>query len=88
MGDGLGGKLGGRVADIVNRAALDRLDRSAGVFARIAMGVQDDFFRLTGAELRDTMGPFYAEVAKAEGAPPWLRDTTKFLAKGDRKSVV
>lgn len=82
MGDGLGGKIGSRVAELVNRAAMDRLDRSAGVFSRIAMTVQEDFFRLTGSELRDTMGPFYAEIAKAEGAPPWLKDTTKFLSKG------
>ena len=82
MRDGLGGKIGSRVADIVNRAALDRLDRSAGVFSRIAMSVQEDFFRLTGSELRDTMGPFYAKIAEREGAPPWLADTTKFLARG------
>lgn len=82
MGDGLGGKIGDRIAGIVNRAAMDRLDRSAGVFSRIAMSAQEEFFRLTGSELRQTMGPFYAKIAEREGAPPWLTDTTKFLAKG------
>ena len=81
-GDSLGGKLGTRIAAINAKTRLDTLDRAAPLVSRLVMAAQEDFFRQTGAELASTMGPFYAKIAEREGAPPWLADTTKFLAKG------
>jgi hypothetical protein len=82
MGDTLGGKLGTRVADIINRAALDRLDRSAPTFSRIGMALQEDFFRLTGFEVANTIGPMFADIAAHPQTPPWMKSTAQFVANG------
>ena len=82
VGDTFGGKLGTRMADIVNRAALDRLDRSAPMFARIAMAVQEDFFKLTGREVSQTIGPLFAAIGEHPDSPKWMKDTGLFVARG------
>lgn len=82
MGDTFGGKLGTRLADINNRAALDRLHKSTPVFSRIAMAIQEDFFRLTGSEVRATIGPMFDQIAAHPDSPKWMKDTASFVAGG------
>lgn len=82
MTDGLGGKIGTRVANTVIRAKLASLGQSQGLFVKTGMALQDEFFRLTGSELVRTVGPVYQAIADATPGPGWLRDTATFLAQG------
>lgn len=82
MGDSLGGKVGTRVAGILQRTRLDTLDRSAPMISRLVMAAQEDFFRLTGAEVAQTIGPMFAQIAEHPDAPVWLRDSGLFVARG------
>lgn len=78
----IGGKIGGRVAEYLSRAYLNTKERSAGHVVRVGMALQDEFFRLTGAEIRGTIGPLWGMVADAPDVPEWARNTAHFLGRG------
>lgn len=82
MGDGLGGKIGTRVAEINTRAKLATLDRATPLFVKTGMALQEEFFRLTGSEIRQTIGPMYRVIGNHPGAPKEFADTLNFLADG------
>src|SRR5512142_1140723 len=46
------------------------------------MAMQEEFFALTGSEIRRTFGPAWRQLAEHQDAPPWLRDTANFVADG------
>lgn len=79
---GIGGKIGGRVADYLTRSYLSTKDQSSGHLIRVGMQMQDEFFRLTGGELKRTVGPLLGQLADAPDGPKWARDTFQFLARG------
>lgn len=80
--DGLGGKIGERIADINMRAKLSTMERMRPELVRLFMAGQDEFFRLTGGEVNRTIGPFWDEIAKQPNAPDFLKDTAGFIAAG------
>lgn len=81
-GTSVGGRLAGRLTDQVVRGKAAITERLAPHWVRVGMGVQEEFFRLTGAEVRRTVGPLWAKVADHPDAPDWLRSTTEFVARG------
>lgn len=82
MSNSIGGRIGERIADINTRAKLATLDRSTGIFAKTGMLLQEEFFRLTGTEVRGTVGPMWTSIAQLDNAPQWLTDTARFVAAG------
>lgn len=80
--DNLGGKLGGRVADIMSRVLVDHAQRARPERVRLGMALQDEFFRLTGNEVASTIGPFFRAVSDHPDAPDWLKRTGAFIANG------
>lgn len=78
----LGGKVGGRVASLVSAATVATRAKMAPHTVGVAMQVQDSFFRLVGAEIRNTIGEPLARIADSEKAPEWARKTFNFLARG------
>jgi hypothetical protein len=82
MADGLGSKIGPRIAEINNRAKLDMLGRSAPLVTRLGMALQEEFFRLTGTELVRTVGPLYAAVAGQAPPSSAVKPLLEFLAQG------
>jgi hypothetical protein len=82
MADGLGGKIGTRIADINTRAKADMLRRAAPLFVSTGMALQEEFFRLTGSELVRTVGPLYRALADAADPGDWVKPTMQFLADG------
>jgi hypothetical protein len=82
MADNLGGKVATRVANVVTRAKLQTLGQSQGLFVKTGMALQEEFFRLTGSELRGTFGPIYQRLADAAPADSWVKPTATFLANG------
>lgn len=77
-----GAGIAGKLSDHVTRSVLSARELSAGLTTRVAMDVQDQFFRLTGAEVRKTIGPLWAEIADHEDAPMWAKQTANFVARG------
>lgn len=82
MADSLGGKVGTRVANIIQRGKLSTLDQSRGLIVKTGMALQEEFFRLTGGELRNTFGPIYQALADQAPAQGWVKPTMTFLAEG------
>lgn len=82
MGDSLGAKVGTRVAGLMQRSKLATLDQSTGLIVRTGMALQEEFFRLTGAELVRTFGPVYQRLADAAPADSWVKSAGQFLAAG------
>jgi hypothetical protein len=82
MADNLGGKIGPRVAEIIARSKLDTLNRSTGLFVKTGMAIQEEFFRLTGLELANTVGKVYATIAEQADDSTWIGPTMRFLAEG------
>jgi hypothetical protein len=82
MADNLGGKVATRVANVVTRAKLQTLSQSQGLFVKTGMALQEEFFRLTGSELRGTFGDIYKRLADAAPAEGWIKPTATFLANG------
>lgn len=78
----LGGKVGGKVADYLSRAYLSTKERSAGHVVRTGMQLQEEFFKLTGAEIRGTVGPLWCKIADHPDAPDWARNTANFIGRG------
>jgi hypothetical protein len=78
----LGGKLGMRWAAIQERHKLLLADKMTPIIVKHGMSLQHEFYRLTGSELRATIGPMYRRLAETPGIPDAARDTFTFLANG------
>lgn len=77
-----GGGVAGKITDQVVRGKLAVAERLTPHLVRTAMGVQEEFFRLTGSEVKATIGPLWAMMADHPDAPDWLRKTGNFVARG------
>lgn len=80
--DSTGGKLAGKITEHIVRGKVAATERLADHTIRVGMGLQEAFFGLTGAEIKRTVGPFWAEIADEELMPDWARQTGQFLARG------
>lgn len=77
----LGGKVGGRIASLVSAATVATKVKTAPHIVATVMKAQDEFFRLVGSEIRNTIGEPLARVADHEDAPAWAKRTFDFLAR-------
>jgi hypothetical protein len=82
VADSLGGKIGSRIADINTRAKVDMLNRATPLFVKTGMAMQEEFFRLTGLELVNTVGQVYRTLANEAEGGTWVKPTMEFLADG------
>jgi hypothetical protein len=78
----LGGRIGKRIAALVWKAKIDAIHRSAPQFVRTFMHAQDEFFALTGRELRATAGPLWQQIATHPNANEHVAGTAAFLHAG------
>lgn len=79
---GLGGRIGGKVAAHVANAALSSKVKAAPIQRAVGNQILSDFFAGTGAELRNTMGPIFADLAKHPDTPDNVRPLFHFLSRG------
>lgn len=79
---GLGGRLGGKLAQLVVQAHLAGKGQSAGITRGVAGLVLQDFFAGTGAELVGTMGHIFRDLADHPDTPDDLRKLFGFLSRG------
>lgn len=80
--DHLGGKLGPRMARVVADAIAETHGKLGPHKVRTAMHLQDQFFRLVGSEISDTLGPHFRMLATHPDTPPHLAKTFAFMADG------
>jgi len=80
--DGIGGKLATRITDLVVRGKVSTAEHLAEHYTRVGMNMQEAFFGLTGAEIKRTIGPVWAEIADEPEFPEWARSTGEFLSRG------
>lgn len=80
--DGIGGKLAGKVTEQLVRAKVATAERLAEHTTRVGMSLQEQFFALTGSEIKATIGPAFAEIADEPDMPKWARDVGQFLSRG------
>lgn len=78
----LGGTIGKRVSSLVSEATVATRAKTAKITHDTFMVAQDSFFRLVGSEIRDTIGPMFAEIADHEDTPEWAKRTFNFLGRG------
>jgi hypothetical protein len=78
----LGGRVGGRMARIVADASVYSRQRMLAPTRGLVAVALEDFFALTGSELRNTMGGLYHSLASHEEMPDEFRKIFGFLAKG------
>lgn len=78
----IGGRIAEKVTEQVVRGKVSAFERLVPHAIRTGMGLQEEFFRLTGKEVRETIGPLYAVLADHPESPDWLRKTTEFLSRG------
>lgn len=78
----LGNRLGPRVAEVVSRAVAAHHHRMGPHKVKLGMQLQEEFFRLTGSEVKDTLGPVFCELADHPDTPPELRRLWEFLGRG------
>lgn len=78
-----GGKLGGRIAGLVSESTVHTRAKTAKITHDVALQIQHSFFKLVSGEIRDTVGPLFAQVADDPDAPEWVRRTFGFLARGE-----
>lgn len=79
---GVGGRIGGKVAAHVANAVVSSRAQSAFITRNVARLVWKDFFDGTGAELRNSMGPLFKQLADDPSMDANLRPLFKFLARG------
>lgn len=78
----MGNRLGPRIARLTADAIGDTHRKLGPHKRRLFMQMQEDFFRLTGAEQKATLGPLWAQLADDPDAEEWMRATFGFLAHG------
>lgn len=78
----LGNRIGPRVARVTADALADTHRRLGPHKRRLFMQMQEDFFHLTGAEVRATMGPLLEALAEHPDVADEARPLLRFLTKG------
>lgn len=78
----LGAGLTGKIAEHVVRAKVSATERLSGHYVKLAMAAQEQFFALTGAEVKGTVGPLWVALADHPDSPEWLRRTADFVGRG------
>lgn len=79
---GFGGRMTEKITEQVVRAKLSAAERLVPHTVRAAMGIQEEFFRLTGSEVKATVGPIWRMFADDPNSPEWLRKTGEFVGRG------
>lgn len=77
-----GGKLGPRLTRLLVDAHAHATAKAAPHKVRTAMHLQDQFFRLVGHEIGETLGPTFRTLAEHPDTPPQHAKTFAFLADG------
>ena len=80
--DNLGNRVGPRVAKVVSDAIAAHQVKAGPHRRRLFMQMQEDFFRLTGSEVRATLGPLLESLAEDPDLAPEARPLLQFLTKG------
>lgn len=80
--NGLGGRLGARLTALLAQGKVATTGQLTGHYAGLANLIQEQFFALTGAELRRTIGRLYGDLAKHPDTDPSVRATLQFLSEG------
>ena len=90
MADGLGAKIGTRVAALSAKARVDTAQRLAPLFVQTGMALQDEFFRLTGTELANTVGSVYQAILDQADDTTRLKPLLQFLttSRGQMSTIV
>lgn len=78
----LGGRVGARVTGLLVQGKVAATAKLAGHHKQLAAMILDDFFQLTGSELKRTMGPLFNQLADDPDIDPDLRRTLKFVGAG------
>jgi hypothetical protein len=76
------GKLGARIADVVGRTHIITKQKLMPEYVKLAMQMQEAFFRLTGSEHRATSGGFWRALVDTGALSGAALDTAEFLADG------
>lgn len=79
---GLGGGIASKAAAVVSQAVVATKAGMAGHHVSLARMIQEDFFGITGAELRSTMGPLYRSLATSTELHPAVKATLQFVGNG------
>jgi len=90
VADGLGAKIGTRVAALSAKARVDTAQRLAPLFVQTGMALQDEFFRLTGTELANTVGSVYQAILDQADDTTRLKPLLQFLttSRGQMSTIV
>lgn len=90
MADSLGGKIGTRVAGLVSKAKVDTAQRLLPTFVRGGMTLQEEFFRLTGTEIANTVGHVYQAILDQMAPDALARPLVQFAAtsKGQLSTLI
>lgn len=78
-----GGKLGGRIAELVSRSVATTHTQLAGHKRAIGALVLEDFFDKVSGEIRTTVSPLFQPLADHPDTPDQLRGLFKFMATGN-----
>lgn len=76
----LGGRVAGRIAEVVVRATLSAKAQSGGHVAAVAQTVLRDFTNHVSDEIRSTMGPLWSKLAQDPDTPELMRPTLQALS--------
>lgn len=79
---GLGNKFAGKLAGHIVNASLAAKVKGQTVHRGVAATILDDFFRLTGSELANTMGPTFRALAEHPATAEQMRPLLNFLSRG------
>lgn len=77
-----GARIAERITEQLVKGKLLAGEKMAEHWIRTAMGVQHQFFALTGSEVKATVGPLFEKFADHPDSPDWLRQTGEFVGRG------
>lgn len=80
---GLGGRIAGKIAQHLVGATVATRAQTAPLQRQVGAIILDDFFQLTGSELRATMGATFRQLAEHPTTDDSMRPLMQFLAKGN-----
>jgi len=78
-----GGRFGARVADLVASNVARTHANLAGVKRAVGATILEDFFDKVSGEIRETVGPFYGQLADSPHMPDHLKGLFRFMATGN-----
>lgn len=77
-----GARIAERITEQLVKGKILAGEKMAEHWIRTAMGVQHQFFTLTGNEVKATVGPLFEMMADHPESPQWLRQTGEFVGRG------